>query len=155
MIIRDILTPARTLCGVRAGVSKKKVLEIISGLISEERPSIKAKYLLTSLISRERLGTTGIGEGVALPRCRSKACTSPIGLFLRLMKPIDFESIDQKPVDLIFALIVPEDNTGKHVEILRVLANLFKSGYLLNKMREADSPAELYDCITSSDECLL
>ncbi|MDP0562538.1 MAG: PTS sugar transporter subunit IIA [Candidatus Endonucleobacter sp. (ex Gigantidas childressi)] len=148
IIISDILTPARTLCSVH-GVSKKKILEVIAGLISEELPSINAKHLLTALISRERLGATGIGGGVALPRCRSKACIAPTGLFLRLTEPVDFESMDQKPVDLIFALIVPEGNSEKHMEILKILANRFKSEDLLNKMREADNRAELYHCITS------
>ena len=107
------------------------------------------KTCLQSLVSRERLGTTGLGDGVAIPHCRNKSCTEPTGLFIRLAEPVDFEAIDQKPVDLVFALIVPEEDTQEHLDILKALASRFQSNVLLNKMREAHNPAELYDCITS------
>ncbi len=148
MIIENILTPARTLCGVH-GTSKKKILEAVATLISEEVPAINAKDLFSCLVTRERLGTTGLGDGVAIPHCRNKSCTKPTGLLIRLAEPVDFESIDHKPVDIIFALIVPEEDTQEHLEILKALAGRFQSNLLLNKMREAKGSTELYNYLVS------
>lgn len=151
MIIDTILPPERTLCGVH-GVSKKKTLETVADLISEAVPAINAKELFASLVARERLGTTGLGNGIALPHCRNKSCTEPIGLFMQLAEPIEFGAVDQKPVDLVFALVVPEEATQEHLEILKTLARLFQSRILLNRMREARSADRLYDCITTLPE---
>ncbi|MDD7805430.1 MAG: PTS sugar transporter subunit IIA [Endozoicomonas sp. (ex Botrylloides leachii)] len=148
MIIKNILTPARTLCSVR-GSSKKKVLELIATAISEEIPAISGKALFSSLISRERLGTTGIGDGIAIPHCRTKYCTEPIGLFIQFAEPIDFEATDHKPVDLVFALIVPEESSQQHLDILKALVGRFQTSKLLAKLRGASNSAELYDIITS------
>ncbi len=148
MIIENILTPERTRCSVH-GTSKKKILEMVANLISDEVPAINAKDLFSSLIFRERLGTTGLGRGVAIPHCRNKACTEPIGLFIRLDEPVDFESVDHSPVDLVFALVVPEEETQEHLNILRVLASRFQSDSLLHKMREANNATALYNYITA------
>ncbi|WP_263322168.1 PTS IIA-like nitrogen regulatory protein PtsN [Endozoicomonas sp. Mp262] len=151
MIIENILTPERTLCGVH-GVSKKKVLEAVATLISDEVPAINAKDLFGCLVSRERLGTTGLGNGIAIPHCRHKSCTQPTGLLFQLAEPVDFEAVDQKPVDLVFALIVPVEDTQEHLEILKALASRFQSSTLLNKLREAHSSDELYDYFTTPVE---
>ncbi|WP_299725410.1 PTS sugar transporter subunit IIA [uncultured Endozoicomonas sp.] len=147
MIIHRILTPARTFDGVH-GVSKKKILEFIAEHISSEVPEINGKDLFEALISRERLGTTGLGNGIAIPHCRCKACPEPVGLFIRLAEPVDFDSIDQKPVDLVFALIVPEGENQEHLEILKALAEQFHSDRLMASVRQAENVQNLYDCIT-------
>ncbi|KEQ19064.1 PTS sugar transporter subunit IIA [Endozoicomonas numazuensis] len=146
MIIENILTPGRTLCGVQ-GASKKKVLETIAEIISEHVPAINTKDLFNSLINRERLGTTGLGKGIALPHCRSSACQHPTGLLIKLSEPIDFDSVDKQPVDLVFALIVPEENTQEHLNILQALAERFHSEVLLSQMRAAETPQALYSII--------
>ncbi len=114
------------------GASKKKILEYIADRISSEVPEINAKELFEALVSRERLGTTGLGSGVAIPHCRCKACPEPVGLFIRLAEPVDFDSVDRKPVDLVFALIVPEGENQEHLEILKALAEKFHSEALLH-----------------------
>lgn len=146
MIIHRILTPERTLDGVH-GVSKKKILEFIAERISIEVPEINAKELFEALISRERLGTTGLGEGIAIPHCRCKACPEPVGLFIRLAEPVDFDSVDRKPVDLVFALIVPEGENQEHLEILKALAERFHSSSVLKNMRSAHDTPTLYHSI--------
>lgn len=146
MIIEHILTPGRTLCGVQ-GASKKKILEIIAEHISKHVPAINAKNLFNSLINRERLGTTGLGQGIALPHCRSKACQEPTGLFIRLSDPVDFDAVDRKPVDLIFALIVPEESNQEHLNILQALAERFQNDFLLSQMRSAESDEALYQAL--------
>ncbi|MCW7556200.1 PTS IIA-like nitrogen regulatory protein PtsN [Endozoicomonas gorgoniicola] len=148
MIIKNILTPERTLHGVQ-GVSKKKILETIAEQISEHVPAINAKDLFNNLINRERLGTTGLGNGIALPHCRSKACPEPTGLFIRLSEPVDFDAVDREPVDLIFALIVPEESTQEHLDILKALAQRFTDDYLLGQIRSANSSESLYQILTA------
>ncbi|KEI73050.1 PTS sugar transporter subunit IIA [Endozoicomonas elysicola] len=147
MIIHRILTPERTLDGVH-GVSKKKILEFIADRISSEVPEINAKELFEALVARERLGTTGLGEGVAIPHCRCKACPEPVGLFIRLAEPVDFDSVDRKPVDLVFALIVPEGENQEHLEILKALAERFHSSLMLQKIRTATDTGMLYHCVS-------
>ncbi|WP_066017424.1 PTS IIA-like nitrogen regulatory protein PtsN [Endozoicomonas atrinae] len=150
MMIHRILTPERTLDGVH-GASKKKILEFIAERISSDVPEINAKELFEALVARERLGTTGLGEGVAIPHCRCKACPSPIGLFIRLAEPVDFDSVDRKPVDLVFALIVPEGENQEHLEILKALAERFHSTTLLEKIRSASATELLYQFIAGDD----
>ncbi|WP_419834111.1 PTS IIA-like nitrogen regulatory protein PtsN [Endozoicomonas atrinae] len=149
-MIHRILTPERTLDGVH-GASKKKILEFIAERISSDVPEINAKELFEALVARERLGTTGLGEGVAIPHCRCKACPSPIGLFIRLAEPVDFDSVDRKPVDLVFALIVPEGENQEHLEILKALAERFHSTTLLEKIRSASATELLYQFIAGDD----
>ena len=150
MMIHRILTPERTLDGVH-GASKKKILEFIAERISSDVPEINAKELFEALVARERLGTTGLGEGIAIPHCRCKACPSPIGLFIRLAEPVDFDSVDRKPVDLVFALIVPEGENQEHLEILKALAERFHSTALLEKIRSASATELLYQFIAGDD----
>lgn len=147
-MIHRILTPERTLDGVH-GASKKKILEYIADRISSEVPEINAKELFEALVSRERLGTTGLGSGVAIPHCRCKACPEPVGLFIRLAEPVDFDSVDRKPVDLVFALIVPEGENQEHLEILKALAEKFHSEALLHTIRQAADAQTLYKNLCS------
>lgn len=148
MIIRHILTPGRTFCDA-SGVSKKKVLESIAETLSREVPTINASELFGALIARERLGTTGLGHGIALPHCRFKACPEPTGFFARLAEPVDFDAVDREPVDLVFALIVPEGDNQEHLEILKSLAERFNSAETRNRLRQADSAEVMFEIITS------
>ena len=147
-MIKTILTPARTFCCVEVA-SKRKVLEVVSTLISTEMPVINANDIFSSLVFRERLGTTTLGHGAAIPHCRNKFCTKPTGLFLRLAHPVDFQAYDDKGVDLIFTLIVPEEETQDHLDILDAIICRFRSDALLVKMREANNSSALYNCIAS------
>ena len=150
MIIQHILTPGRTHSDV-PGVSKKKTLESIAQFLSNEVPAINPAELFSALITRERLGTTGLGQGVALPHCRFKHCPEPTGLFLRLEKPIDFDSVDRRPVDLVFALIVPDGDNEEHLQILRSLAEKFHSPSTLRQLRDAPDAETLFEIITSEE----
>lgn len=148
MIIQRILTPERTHCGV-PGVSKKKTLQLIAEHFSNEVPAINSSELFEALITRERLGTTGLGQGVALPHCRFKTCPEPTGVFMRLEEPIDFDSVDRAPVDLVFALIVPDGDNQEHLEILKSLAERFHNPDILKQFREAPGAAGMFRIITA------
>jgi len=148
MQINEILTLERTLFGVPGG-SKKRVLEYFSRFISQQNPQLDAEEIFSRLIARERLGSTGIGEGVALPHCRSSQCTEAIGTFIRLRDKIDFDAIDGQPVDLIFLLLVPEEANEAHLQTLALLAERFSDEELRKELRKTDQPEQLYQLIST------
>ena len=114
--IEDILTPERSVIDVTVS-SKKKLLEQLSSLVAEEIGDASADDIYERLLARERMGSTGIGEGIAIPHCRLLQCQKALGVLLRLNTPIDYDSIDGNPVDLVFALLVPEKqptNTARY-----------------------------------------
>ncbi|WBA88479.1 PTS sugar transporter subunit IIA [Endozoicomonas sp. GU-1] len=126
------------------GPAKRKSWNLSLNASAAKPPKINAKELFEALVARERLGTTGLGDGVAIPHCRCKACPEPIGLFIRLAEPVDFDAVDREPVDLVFALIVPEGENQEHLEILRALAGRFHSALTLQKIRSATNTTMLY-----------
>jgi PTS system nitrogen regulatory IIA component len=148
MHLRDILTLDRTSTDVIAG-SKKRVLEFLGGLAAAGEPALDPTDVFESLIARERLGSTGIGHGIAIPHGRLKNSDHVIGALVHLQEPIDFDAIDDKPVDLLFALLVPENATEEHLEVLARLAQLFSSEEARHRLREAPDAAALFQTILS------
>ncbi|MCK5894826.1 MAG: PTS IIA-like nitrogen regulatory protein PtsN [Endozoicomonadaceae bacterium] len=150
MSIRKILLPEHALCCVQDG-SKKRTLEHIANLIEQHDSAIKAKDLLNFFIAREKLGSTGLGNGVAIPHCRLSFCKKPIAVLLQLAHPIDFDAIDRYSVDLVFALIVPDNSINEHLELLKTLAEKFSNPVLCEALRKAKSSETLYQLITSEE----
>ena len=148
MQIADILSADRIVCACQA-TSKKSVLEQAAELLCDKNEALDANSVFDSLNERERLGSTGIGEGIAIPHSRIKDNEQTIAVFLQLQKGIDYESPDSKPVDLFFALAVPEDSTQEHLEILAHLAGMFRDEDLLTKLRSADSQEEIFQLLTA------
>ena len=103
--LNEILSPERTICNA-PGASKKRLFETIARVISDDQPSLVYEEVFAQLIAREKLGSTGLGQGIAIPHCRMDACPEPIGTLVTLEKAIDFDAPDDKPVDLLFALLV-------------------------------------------------
>jgi len=143
MDIQSFLNPRRTQCGVE-GVSKKRTIEIIAKLIAEDIPTLDADDIFLSFIGREKLGSTGLGQGIAIPHCRIRNCITPTGALLKLDKPIDFESIDGKPVDIVFALIAPEEANDSHLQTLSALAEKLISTEYLDTLRQSETNEQLY-----------
>jgi len=141
--IGDILTPERTLIDVEVS-SKKKLLEFLAGFVAGQLRDCSADEIFESLLSRERLGSTGIGEGIAIPHCRLRQCSEAMGILLRLNEPVDFDAIDQQPVDLVFALLVPEEATEEHLQILAVLAKNFSDAGYREALRNSPDAKYLY-----------
>jgi len=145
MKIEQILTPEHSQYKVE-GVSKKRVLEYLSTFLNDADGSHSdADAIYQKLLERERLGSTGIGHGVAIPHCRVKNCTEITGALLKLTDKVDFDAIDGEPVDLIFALIVPEEHDQEHLEALSAIAELLQDENYRNKLRSATSNRELYN----------
>ncbi len=148
--VSDLIQVERISCN--AGVSsKKRALEELSKLLATAPSQASAEHIFDTLVSRERLGSTGLGHGVALPHGRFGTGTAAIGAFLTLKKAIDFDAIDREPVDLLFALLVPEDATDDHLQILATLAGMFRDPDLCNSLRELGSPESACEILTSWD----
>lgn len=150
MQLDTILSPARTLCRAAAS-SKKRVLENIAQLIGEELPGFDASALFANLVARERLGSTGLGSGIAIPHCRLKDLDRVVGSLVTLAQPIEFESPDDRPVDILFALIVPEQATQEHLNTLAALAELFSQEAFCRRLRDATDSEQLYRAAVSFD----
>lgn len=147
MNLRNLLAPGHALSGV-SGSSKKRTLEYIANFISHEQPGLSAKDLFHQLVTREKLGSTGIGKGFAIPHCRLPNCERPEALFIRLSEPIDFDATDRQPVDLIFALVVPENDTQQYLEFLRQIAEQFSNEAFCQELRECTDNETLYRLLT-------
>ncbi|EDN67877.1 PTS IIA-like nitrogen-regulatory protein PtsN [Beggiatoa sp. PS] len=147
MQISDILTPERMLCHVEAS-SKKRILEYFSKLLATETGELTSHAIFDSLLVRERLGSTALGKGVAIPHARVEQCNVTLAAFLQLEKGIDFDSIDKQPVDLLFALMVPEQSTQEHLEILAQLAEMFSDDNFREKLRCTSDCDEKYHLLT-------
>ncbi|NLD15658.1 MAG: PTS IIA-like nitrogen regulatory protein PtsN [Gammaproteobacteria bacterium] len=141
--LADILSPARSRVNVQGG-SKKRVLELIAQLFAEDQPGLDPGQLFNSLIAREKLGSTGFGNGIAIPHCRLAGCDTPLGAILHLDSPVDFDAIDGAPVDLLFVLLVPEAATDAHLVLLRQIASLFDNEQLRERLRQAGDNQTLY-----------
>jgi len=144
--IENILTPGRSLVGVPGG-SKKRVLEQIARILGRDLPDLDSQTIYESFIAREKLGSTGFGNGIAIPHCRMPGCTTPLSAVLRLDAPVDFDAIDGAPVDLLFVLLVPEAATDEHLELLRQIASMLDRDEVRERLRRASSGQELYQAV--------
>jgi len=144
MQIHELLSPARCLAQVEA-TSKKRALELLATTISEEFDHLSAENVFLSLVNRERLGSTGIGMGVAIPHARVTHCSGPIGALITLSQPIEFDAIDSQPVDVIFAMLVPDAADKDHLETLASLASALNDEQYRAKLRAATDSIELFN----------
>lgn len=144
MTLETILPPERVLFDVPGG-SKKRVLEFYSTFIAQNTPSLDSQEVFSRLIGRERLGSTGIGNGVAIPHARSPHCKSPIAGFLKLAEPVDFDSVDGEPVDLVFVLLVPEEADDAHLALLAQVAGVMNDVETRSTLRKSKSQHELHE----------
>lgn len=150
MQINELLSPARVTQNLSAS-SKKRLLEKISVLLHHDEPQLDENAAFQSLLEREKLGSTGIGHGVAIPHGRIKGLKKAVGAFVRLDDGMDYESSDHEPVRLIFALLVPENATDEHLALLAKLATLFNKQDVRAKLLDAHDNEELYQCLTTQE----
>jgi len=143
MLVKDIISPELIACKINAS-SKKRALEKISELLAKNNPAFNQQDIFESFLSREKLGSTALGHGVALPHGRLKSTDQTSGAFLQLDKGIDFDAEDQQPVDLIFAMLVPQESTEEHLKLLAQLAEMFSNKEFREKLRAAENNNELF-----------
>lgn len=154
MKISALLSPECVRSGV-PGVSKKRILELISELAARQLPQVDQRDLFDSLLARERLGSTGIGRGIAIPHGRLCDIELPpeqpcVGVLIQCAQPVDFDAIDRQPVDLLFALFVPEAHCDQHLDTLAAVAERLNDRQICKQLRHAGSDQALYRIITES-----
>ena len=142
-----ILPAAQVLVGVDA-TSKKRAFEE-AGLLFENLHGLSRALITDSLFARERLGSTGLGQGVAIPHGRIKGLKEALGAFIRLAQPVPFDAPDGNPVTLVFVLLVPEKATEKHLQILSELAQMFSDKNLREAMSRAADAAALHQLVSA------
>ncbi|WP_295639601.1 PTS IIA-like nitrogen regulatory protein PtsN [uncultured Methylibium sp.] len=128
--------------------SKKRVFEQ-AGLLFENRHAIARATVTDNLFARERLGSTGLGHGVAIPHGRIKGLKNPLAAVIRLQQPIGFDAPDDEPVSLLIFLLVPEAATQRHLEILSEIAELLSDRSLRDKLKTEPSATKLHELIAS------
>lgn len=150
MEIKDILTPDCTLCAVQ-GTSKKRILETISQVateqLSQSEQPIDQMTILASLMNREKMGSTGIGQGIALPHGRLAGLDKVMAILLTCKPSIEFDAIDNQPVDIFFAIFVPENQADGHLQTLATIAGKLSDKDKVKQLRAAEGDKALYEAM--------
>ena len=144
--LETILTPGRSQVNAPGG-SKKRALQNIAKLIAHEVSELREEDVFDKLFAREKLGSTGFGNGIAIPHCRLSGCNTPVSALVKLEHPIDYDAIDGAPVDLLFVLLVPEAATDAHLELLRQIASMLDRQEIRERLRSAQSSEALYHMV--------
>ncbi len=151
MALQEIIKPDGVLCNATAR-SKKHCLEILSELLVRNIPDVASDDIFECLISRERLGCTGLDKGAAFPHCRIKGIDESIAVLIKLSEPVDFDSPDGEPVDIVVGMIVPEEVNDQHREEVKLITQLLADEGLREKLREMNSSSDLYNTLINSAE---
>ncbi|MSO71897.1 MAG: PTS IIA-like nitrogen-regulatory protein PtsN [Alphaproteobacteria bacterium] len=148
MEIHDLITPKSVVAALRV-TSKKQVLQ---ELARRAAPicGLDERQIFDVLLEREKLGTTGVGQGIAIPHGKLAALSRLYGLFARLDRPVDFEAVDDQPVDLIFLLLAPESAGADHLKALARVSRLLRDKATTTKLRGCDNADGLYALLTES-----
>lgn len=145
-LLSQILIPQNVVLDVVA-TSKKRALEQVA-LLLENNQGMERANVFDSLFARERLGSTGLGQGVAIPHGRIKNIAKPSAAFVRLAKPVSFDAPDGEPVDLLLVVVVPEEATQQHLDILAEIASKLSDAEMVETLRTATDPSVVYDLLT-------
>src|SRR3954469_12839991 len=146
-LVGKLLSPSHVLLDLQAS-SKKRLFEQ-AGLLFENHDGIGRSVVFESLFAREKLGSTGLGQGVAIPHGRIKGLKESLCAFVRLAQPVPFDAPDGNPVSLVFVLLVPEQATEKHLQMLSELAQMFSDKALREAMGRAPDAPALHELITA------
>ena len=150
MFPANFIVATRVDCDCKAA-SKKRVLERVGELLATSAPNLSPEEIFEQLLERERLGSTGLGHGVALPHARMKGINQACGVLVRLESGVDYDSIDGQPVDLVFGLLVPHDATQEHLQLLAKLASLFSKEEFRNQLREVKECEAVIELMKQAD----
>jgi len=151
MKLSEIIEPEGIISELKAG-DKKGVLEELAEAISNCEPAVDQTALVKVLLERERLGSTGIGDGVAIPHGKLSVLTTPKISFGRSKKGLDFDSMDDQPTHLFFLLVAPENSANTHLKALAKIAKVLRNTAFRKKLMDASSREDLYQVIIQTDE---
>ena len=146
-LVAKLLSPANVVPDLQVS-SKKRLFEQV-GLLFENQQALARSVVFDSLFARERLGSTGLGQGVAIPHGRIKGLKEAVGAFVRLSHAVPFDAPDGKPVGLVFVLLVPEQATEQHLQILSELAQMFSDRELRERLKTHADAGDLHRHITA------
>lgn len=145
MNIDDLLAPEDVIYGLRVADKAQLVQELAKR--AAPRLGIAAPAIASPLLEREQLGSTGLGKGFGLPHARVAGLDRCFGMFARLARPIDFQAIDERPIDLVFLLLIPHDAEGEHVAALAAISRRMRDAGLLDRVRNANGANAVYRLI--------
>lgn len=148
MQLNEVLSLDCTKTAVQC-TSKKRALEIISE-IAAQHSGLDSNRLFECMLSREKVGTTGIGNGIAIPHGRMLDSDQAIAVLLQCDQPVDFDAIDSRPVDILFALLVPDEQCKTHLTTLSLMAEKLNDKATLKRLRHAETDQELYDIMVGN-----
>ena len=151
MKLKEILQYDNVIPSIKAD-NKRAVLEELAQSVAEVHPDVDFEKLLKILLEREHLGTTGIGDNVAIPHGKISGIIQPIVAFGRCIDGVDFDALDGKLVHIFFLLIAPEQASSQHLQVLVRIAKILKNFAFRNKLMESKSRDELYNVIIETDE---
>lgn len=148
MEILDLLTPERVVVGLRPSSKKQALRELAQH--AAQVTGLHERMVFDVLLERERLGTTGVGNGIAIPHGKLSELSDLYGVFVRLEEPVTFDSVDDKPVDLIFLLLAPESAGADHLKALARISRTLRDASVCKKLRTADDAATIYGILSDS-----
>ena len=146
MDISDLIAPEAVLPSLRVHTKKQLLQELAAR--AAQLSGVPERRIFESLLERERLGSTGMGQGIAIPHARVASLTRILGVFVRLESPIPYEAIDEQTVDLVFLLLTPEEAGADHLKALATVSRLLRSQTACEKLRAANKPEVLYALLT-------
>ncbi len=149
MRLTELIQPDRIILGLRAG-DKAQALTEMAKRASAHLP-IEAAAIFTALEARERLGSTGFGRGFALPHVRIERLQTPFSLLVRLARPVEYEAIDGKPVDVLFLLLLPAEKATDHVAALAAVSRSMRDDTILRMIRKAGNSSALFDQLAAAE----
>lgn len=145
----DLISPRSIIANLRAG-SKKQALQELARKAAEVTGQHE-RTIFDVLLERERLGTTGVGHGIAIPHGKLSSLDRVYGFFARLERPVDFDAIDEQPVDLMFLLLAPESAGADHLKALARVSRLLRDGSMCEKLRGSDNADAIYALLTQTE----
>jgi len=152
MLIAALLINADNISCHNSASSKKRILENISHMLAKNTDATTADNIFQALLERERLGSTGLGKGVAIPHARIPGLTHTIAAMMTTESPVNYESADKKPVDIAFGLLVPEDDGDHHLQHLSRLVTLFRQAETCQKIRQAQDAEQIFELLLTIDD---
>jgi len=151
MSLQEIIKPDGVLCNASAR-SKKHCLEILSELLIRNNPDLVSDDIFECLISRERLGCTSLDRGAAFPHCRVEGIDKSVAVLIKLSEPVEFDSPDGEPVDIVLGMMVPENVDDSHRAAIKLVTDVLADQGLRARLREMNSSSDLYDALISGAE---
>ncbi|MET1255799.1 PTS sugar transporter subunit IIA [Aliikangiella maris] len=152
MNINQLLTPEATFCSLKLS-SKKKILEKVSETLAQSI-DCPVEDIFESLFTREKLGSTALGHGIAIPHGRVKACQKATAVFILLDEPVDYDAPDNQPVDIIFAIMVPEQADNEQLRSLAEIAKILSDSTLVSQIRHAHCREALIEILVKASETI-